>query len=129
MLGLADATEWIAKVVGWIDFEDKAQRRFLANWAKHPKFAGVRPMIQDIPDKDWMHRPDVQWAFDAATDLDVTFDALGFPLHLDNFKRLFDRYPRMRIVIDHGMKPAIRDGAFADWARGMEAIVLESQNR
>jgi L-fuconolactonase len=124
MLGLADATDWIAKVVGWIDFEDPSQRRFIERWAKHPKFAGVRPMIQDLPDKDWMHRPDVQWAYDAITDLDVSFDALGFPVHIDNFKRLFDSYPRMRTVIDHCMKPVIREGAFDSWARGMAEIAM-----
>ena len=122
MLGLADATEWIAKVVGWIDFEDPSQVRFIERWARHAKFAGVRPMIQDIPDKDWMHRRDVQWAYDAIIDLDITFDALGFPIHLDNFKRLFDRYPRMRTVIDHCMKPVIRADAFDEWAGKMAEI-------
>jgi hypothetical protein len=39
-------------------------------------------MIQDIPDDDWMLREDVQWAFQAVVDLDLTFDALGFPRHL-----------------------------------------------
>jgi L-fuconolactonase len=122
MLGLADATDWIAKAVGWIDFEDVSHRRFIERWARHPKFAGVRPMIQDIPDKDWMHRADVQWAYSAIIDLDIAFDALGFPIHLDNFRKLFDRYPRMRTVIDHCMKPAIREGQFDDWARKMEDI-------
>ncbi|MDP4823127.1 MAG: amidohydrolase, partial [Aestuariivirgaceae bacterium] len=46
MLGLADATEWIGKVVGWINFEDKSHIRHLERFAKHPKFSGVRPMIQ-----------------------------------------------------------------------------------
>jgi L-fuconolactonase len=122
MLGLADAAPFIGKVVGWVDFEKAQDRRHLERFAKHPKFAGVRPMIQDIADPDWMHRPDVQWGYDAIIDLDLTFDALGFPLHIDNFQRLFDRYPQMRIVIDHSMKPVIREGHFDDWAAGMAKI-------
>jgi L-fuconolactonase len=122
MLGLADATDFVAKVVGWVDFENPAHRSEMERLAKHPKFAGVRPMIQDIPDVDWMHRADVQWAYQAIIDLDLTFDALGYPLHLDNFRRLFDRYPTMRTVIDHCMKPVIREGAFDDWAGRMEQI-------
>lgn len=122
MLGLADGTDWIAKVVGWIDFENGAHRRHLERLARHPKFAGVRPMIQDIPDPEWMHRPEVQWAYSAIVDLDLTFDALGHPRHLPAFLRLFDRYPTMRIVIDHGMKPAIRDRAFDGWAAKMGEI-------
>jgi L-fuconolactonase len=83
-------------------------------------------MIQDIPDPDWMHRPDIRWAFDAIIDLDLTFDALGFPIHLDNFLRLFDRHPAMRVVVDHCMKPQIRDRAFDQWAPGIARIAAET---
>ena len=79
MLGLADATDFVARVVGWIDFEKPADLKHLQRLAAHRKFSGVRPMIQDIPDVDWMHRADVQWGFQALIDLDLTFDALGFP--------------------------------------------------
>lgn len=126
MLGLADATPWVAKVVGWIDFEDVSDRRHLERFARHAKFAGVRPMIQDIAEVEWMHRADVQWAFDAIVDLDLSFDALGLPVHLEAFLRLFDRYPTMRAVVDHAMKPAIRLGHFDDWARRLERIARET---
>ncbi len=122
LLGLADATDWIAKIVGWVDFENPDDRVHLEQLARHPKFSGVRPMIQDIADVDWMHRTDVQWGYKTIIDLDLTFDALGFPAHLDNFLNLFDRYPDMRIVVDHCMKPQIRDDAFDDWAVKMERI-------
>jgi L-fuconolactonase len=122
MLGLADGTDFVAKVVGWIDFENKDDLRHLQRLARHPKFSGVRPMIQDIPDVQWMHKPDVQWGFDALIDLDLTFDALGFPQHAAPFLRLLDRYPKMRVVIDHCLKPAIRDGEFISWASGIESI-------
>lgn len=122
MLGIADATEWVAKVVGWIDFEKPSDAKQLERLAKHRKFAGVRPMIQDIADPDWMHRTDVQWGYQAVIDLDLTFDALGYPIHLDNFLKLFERYPKMRTVVDHCMKPVIRDGAFEAWAAKIEKI-------
>lgn len=122
LLGLADATGWIAKIVGWVDFEFPGDRIHLDRLARHAKFSGIRPMIQDIADVDWMHRADVQWGFEAIIGLDLTFDALGFPVHLDNFLKLFDRYPDMRTVVDHCMKPQIRDGAFGEWAGKLERI-------
>ena len=61
MLGIADATPSVAAVVGWIDFEDRSHLKQLERLKSHPKFVGVRPMIQDIADVDWMLRPDVQW--------------------------------------------------------------------
>lgn len=127
MLGLADATPFIKGVVGWIDFEDPGHLSHLRRLAKHPKFLGVRPMIQDIPDVNWMLRDDIQWAYRAIIDLDLTFDALGFPQHLANFATLMDRYPEMRVVYDHCMKPQIRDqqagrDAFSAWADGMSQL-------
>lgn len=126
LLGIADATPFVGKVVGWIDCEKKDHLRHLERWAGHDKFAGIRPMIQDIPDPEWMHRPDVEWTFDAVRDLDLTFDALGLPIHIPPFLRLFEKYPHMRVVVDHGLKPEIRDRAFDDWAKGMARIVNDT---
>lgn len=129
LLGLADATPSVAGVVGWIDFEIPEHRSELQRFANHPKFKGVRPMIQDIPDDDWMLRDDVQWGFEALQDLDLGFDALGFPRHLANFLTILKRYPDMRAVIDHCMKPQIRDHSeqtFRHWADGMTRIAEET---
>ena len=131
LLGIADATPSVAGVVGWVDFEVREDLRHLERLKQHPKFLGVRPMIQDIADVDWMLRADVQWGFEALIDLDLTFDALGFPLHLENFHRLLTRYSELRTVIDHCMKPKIRDqmaglDAYADWARGMQRLATDT---
>jgi L-fuconolactonase len=129
MLGIADATPSVAAVVGWVDFEKPAHRTHLDRLAQHPKFRGVRPMIQDIPDDDWMLRDDVQWAFAALSELDLTFDALGFPRHLKNFHTILTRYPQMRTVIDHCMKPQIRshsEESFRHWADGMRALAEDT---
>jgi L-fuconolactonase len=101
----------------------------LKRLAGHPKFKGVRPMIQDLPDDDWMLREDVQWAFGALCDLGLRFDALGFPRHLANFLTILKRYPTMQVVVDHCMKPQIReksDAHFRFWADGMSRIADET---
>ncbi|MEM9341545.1 MAG: amidohydrolase family protein [Pseudomonadota bacterium] len=129
MLGIADTSYTVAGVVGWIDFEDPADARHLERLAQHPKFLGVRPMIQDIPDDDWMLRDDVQWAYAALVENDLTFDALGFPRHLENFLTLLKKHPKMRVVIDHCMKPQIRSHSaesFDHWAKGMERLASET---
>ncbi len=128
LLGLADATNSVAGVVGWVDFEKPGDRAHLERLAGHPKFLGVRPMIQDIADDDWMLRDDVQWGYRALIALDLSFDALGFPRHLANFHTLLTRYPDMRVVIDHCMKPQIHahpDG-FDDWADGMARLARDT---
>jgi L-fuconolactonase len=127
LLDLAADHASIAAVVGWVDFEDRSHIRHLERFRSHPKFAGVRPMIQDIPDVDWMLSSAHHWAFDAVIALDLTFDALGFPAHMENFLRLFNRYPAMRVVIDHGLKPAIRRPETAQaWRRGIARLASET---
>ena len=130
LLGLADATETVGAVVGWVDFEASDVTETLGRLAKHPKFAGVRPMIQDIPDDDWMLRDHVQDGFRAVRDFGLTFDALGFPRHLANFLTILTRYGDMRSVVDHCMKPNIAGhsaDSFRFWADGMSAIAAETE--
>jgi L-fucono-1,5-lactonase len=129
LLGIADATPSVAGVVGWVDFENPADTAHLARLAGHPKFLGVRPMIQDIPDHDWMLRDDVQWAYRALVDLDLSFDALGFSRHLANFHTILTRYPDMRVVLDHCMKPRIADhpNDFDLWAGGMARLARDTR--
>lgn len=130
LLGIAEDSPLVAKVVGWIDFEDPNELQTLRRFAEHPKFAGVRPMIQDIPEDDWMLRGEVQWAYQAIIDLDLSFDCLGFPQHLESFHSLLTRYPEMRAVVDHCMKPQIRDNSdrhFQFWADGIRELAEDTQ--
>lgn len=126
MLDIADRTPFVRGVVGWIDFEDPTEINTLREFAAHPRFKGVRPMIQDIPDVDWMLQSRLDWAYQAVIDLDLTFDLLGHPKHLANAAVLLKRYPQMRVVIDHAMKPNIAEGAFADWADGVARLAEET---
>ncbi|TCS67662.1 L-fuconolactonase [Primorskyibacter sedentarius] len=129
LLGIADATPHVAKVVGWVDFEDSSQSGVLERLAAHPKFAGVRPLIQDIPDDDWMLRDDIQWAYRAIIELDLSLDCLGFPRHLENFHKVLTRYPDMRAVIDHCMKPQIgaqSQSDFEAWKTGMTRLARDT---
>ena len=114
MLGIADSTELIGGVVGWVNFEDSHDRQQMERLKNHPKFKSVRPMVQDIEDDNWVLRDDIKWAFDAVIDLDLCFDALGFPRHSAPFLDVFQRHPDMKVVIDHCMKPQIADDGFDD---------------
>ena len=54
MLAIAENSDLVSGVVGWVNFEDPNQLEQLKSFAKNPKFVGVRPMIQDIPDENWV---------------------------------------------------------------------------
>lgn len=127
LLSIADKTPHVAGVVGWVDFEDPAQITTVKRLAAHPKFTGLRPMIQDIAQDDWMLRADLDWAFRAMIDHDLTFDLLGFPRHVAPALELLGRYPDLRVVLDHGMKPDIASRSFQGWADGMARLAGETQ--
>lgn len=127
MLGLADASDFVKGVVGWVDFDRPEDLQVLQRLRHHPKFKGVRPMIQDIPDVNWMLRPEVQWGFAALADLGLTFDALGFPRHMANFVTVLQAHPGLRVVLDHCLKPEIRHpDQFDTWAEGMKRLAGET---
>ena len=50
LLGIADATRHVAKVVGWINFEDPSQEETLERLAKHPTFATPTSYVEEVGD-------------------------------------------------------------------------------
>ncbi|CAD0186870.1 putative metal-dependent hydrolase of the TIM-barrel fold protein [Ruegeria sp. THAF57] len=126
MLSLADQNAFIKGVVGWVDFEAADAPARIAELAAHPALVGLRPMIQDIADPLWMLGDKLAPAFEAVQHHDLTFDALTLPQHLGPLRTLLERQPNMRVVIDHGSKPLIKDAIISDWADNMAALAKET---
>ncbi|MEP2781178.1 MAG: amidohydrolase family protein [Pseudoruegeria sp.] len=126
MLELADGNDFIKGVVGWIDFEAPTAANDIARLAEHPKLVGMRPMIQDIADDDWMLGDPLTQAFEALIKHNLCFDALVLPHHLPRLRRLLERHPHLRTVIDHGAKPEIATSAFGSWAQGISDIARQT---
>jgi L-fuconolactonase len=115
MLSLAEQSPFVAGVVGWVDFESAEAPRTIAELARDPKLVGLRPMIQDIPDTEWMLREQLIPAFEAMIDHGLVFDALVKPPHLPALLELAERYPELSMVLDHGAKPPIATGDVKAW--------------
>ncbi|PMS14709.1 amidohydrolase [Trinickia dabaoshanensis] len=115
LLDLARDDPSIAGVVGWVPLDERDAPALIAEWAGEPKFKGVRPMLQDLPDDDWIARPALDPAIGALIERGLVFDALVFTRHLPYLTEFARRHRRLRIVLDHGAKPPIADGA-AGWS-------------
>lgn len=126
LLEIADRTDWIAAVVGWVALDEVGVEHTLDELAAHPALCGVRPMIQDVPDDDWMLGDALGSGLEALTERDLCFDALVLPRHLSRLLTLLERHPDLRVVVDHGAKPEIREGRFDDWAADIARIAGES---
>jgi len=122
LLDLTEQHDFIAGVVIWLDMESPRFEERLVHYKRHPKFAGIRPMIESIADDAWMVKPAVRSAFEILQQNDVCFDFLTHPRHLPYVPEILDACPRLRAVIDHISKPRIRDKEFQPWADQMEQI-------
>ncbi|WP_415182540.1 amidohydrolase family protein [Phaeovulum sp.] len=126
LLNLATRHRDIAAVVGWVDLSGEDAPKILSELATDPRFKGVRPMLQDIANVDWITtqpRPD---AIAALVEYRLTFDALVLPQHLQALHRFATANPDLPIVIDHAAKPALGAGASDPrhglWRDGMRRL-------
>ena len=126
ILGLAKKIDFVVGVVGWVDMESPDVAQKLKKLVQHPSFKGIRPMIQDIPDNEWMLSPRLEPAFLALIDLGLCFDALVKTQHLKYLHTLLSRYPTLKVVIDHGAKPDIASGNTLEWADNISRIAKDT---
>jgi L-fuconolactonase len=122
LVELAQRTPFVAAVVGWADLEAADIAAQLARLAKTQKLVGVRPMIQDIADPDWMLRAGPRAGFAALEASGLRLDALVRPEHLPRLARLAERHPGLPIVVDHCAKPDIAGGDLARWAEDLARL-------
>jgi L-fuconolactonase len=128
LLSLARQNEFIAGVVGWIDFECEQAADLLAYLCEDEKLVGVRPMLQDMADDDWLLRPEIAPAVRALIDQNLTFDALIRPGHLRTLFRFCARHPDLKVVVDHAAKPRITSPeAFKTWADDLKELARHPQ--
>jgi len=103
-------------VVGWVDLSDNNAVATLESLAINPLFKSVRPMLQDLPDTDWILRPQVQATLSQLPALGIRFDALVKPAQLPALVAMLESNPDLDVVIDHGAKPDIDGGGWEPWA-------------
>jgi L-fuconolactonase len=125
LLDLAARTPWVAGVVGWVDVAEASACADLAALAADPALLGIRPMLQDIADTGHILRPEAARVLDALSETGLCFDALIRPRHLPVIGQVMRRHPGLRLVVDHGAKPAIATSGPAEraaWAAGIAAL-------
>jgi L-fuconolactonase len=88
---------------------------------------GLRPMVQDISDPDWLDRRSLDAAFEAMIVNDLVFDALVTPRHLAALIRRLRRHPRLRAVLDHAGKPDIANAKVEPWAGLLEQLAHSAE--
>lgn len=115
LLTLADSYSSIRGVVGWVDLRSEQVADQLTEFAKHPKFVGVRHVVQDEPDEQFMLRPDFLRGLGTLKGFNLTYDLLLYPKHLPAAIKVVEQLPQQPFVLDHIAKPLINAGAISPW--------------
>ena len=122
LLSLADRSPKILGVVGWVDLRAPYVRQQLREFSKHPKFVGVRHIVQSEPDERFLLREDFLRGIAALEEFDLAYDILIYTQHLPVAAEFVERFPRQRFVLDHMAKPPIKAGEVEPWAAGIRKL-------
>ena len=123
LLGLADAHPFIRGVVGWVDLRapPAALGAALARLAAHPRLVGVRHVVHDEPDDDFLGRADVRRGVGMLAAHGLAFDLLLRPRHLRAGADLAAAFPGTTFVLDHIAKPRV-GGPLEPWRADLAAL-------
>jgi L-fuconolactonase len=122
LLELASHNEIIKGVVGWVDLCSPDLPSQLEQFARHPKLVGVRHVVQDEPDDEFIVRPDFRRGIARLAEYDLAYDILIFPRQLPAAVKLVREFPKQRFVLDHIAKPLIADGRMAPWCHDIREL-------
>jgi L-fuconolactonase len=126
LLELADADPFVRGVVGWVDLRDPDVANQLEPLAAHPRFVGVRHVVQDEPDPRFLLGEAFVRGLEQLRRFDLTYDLLLYPEQLPAAVELVGLLPEQPFALDHLAKPRIAQGVswdgFADWRRDIEAL-------
>ena len=115
LLELAERHPIIRGVVGWVDLRSEQVGAVLGELARHSRFVGVRHVVQDEPDDDFMRGADFLHGISALRAHRLTYDILIYPRQLPAAIALARRFPSQPFVLDHLAKPAIKTGTLSPW--------------
>jgi L-fuconolactonase len=122
LLELAEHYSIIKGVVGWVDLRAPDVEADLAALAKHPKFRGVRHVVQDEPDDHFMLGPEFLRGLGKLHALGLTYDLLVFPRQLPAAIEVVRRFPDQPFVLDHLAKPEIKAGTLSPWREQLREL-------
>ena len=122
ILGLAEQNSFIKGVVGWVDLCSPEVEEQLVQFSEHPKLVGLRHVVHDEPDDNFILRKDFLNGISHLKKFGLTYDILIFPRHLPNTIQFVSQFPEQLFVLDHIAKPLIKDKKVSPWREGIEKL-------
>jgi L-fuconolactonase len=122
LLDFAEGNDFIRGVVGWAPLVNPAVRQDIEKFAARPKLKGLRHVLQDDPDDNYILRDDFDRGIRALRDVGLVYDILIYERHLPQTLTFVDRHPDQVFVLDHIAKPRIKDNAVEPWRANIRRL-------
>jgi L-fuconolactonase len=122
ILDLAEQNNFIKGVVGWVDLCSAKVEEQLMQFSRYPKLVGVRHVVHDEPDDNFLLRKDFLKGIAFLKKFGLTYDILVFPRHLPNTIKIVSQFPEQVFVLDHIAKPLIKDRKISPWKEEIEEL-------
>lgn len=126
VLKLAEANDFIAGVVGWVDLSSDDCEQQLAEFKDHPKFVGIRHVVQDEADDNFIVKPQFLKGMQVLEQHQLPYDLLFYTKHLKHATAVADAVPNLKLVINHLSKPEIKAGNIDSWTIDMQNAAKRS---
>jgi len=122
LLELAERFPFIYGVVGWVDLCSPRVDEDLEMLSRHPKLRGVRHIVHDEPDDQFMLREDFIRGLGRLAEFGLTYDLLLFARHLPVACELVKQFPEQPFILDHISKPLIKDRKLEPWVTDLRRL-------
>lgn len=115
LLRLAEQNPWMRGVVGWAPIAASEFPALLEKLRRNPKLKGLRHIVQDEPDDDFILGAAFNRGIEALQGTGLVYDVLIHARHLPQAIWFVDRHPEQAFVLDHCAKPRISIGEMEPW--------------
>ena len=122
LLDLADEYSFITGVVGWVDLMSSDVDAQLNELSAHPKFKGVRHLVESEPQDDWLVQPAVLSGLKRLATYGLSYDLLVHTRHLEYVPQVAESCPELALVIDHLAKPPIAKNEIKEWSQALKPL-------
>lgn len=122
LLELAKENQFIKGVVGWVDLKAEGVSKRLDHYSQNEKLKGVRHIVQEEPDPEFMLRKDFQNGIRHLAEFGLTYDILVYPNQLAAAVLLSRAFPEQKFVLDHIAKPRISEGLDQEWVNNIKEL-------
>lgn len=120
LISLAEQSEFIKGIVGWVDLQSKNIESQLTYFSQFEKIVGFRHVVQSESDPNFLARPNFLKGVQLLDTFDFAYDLLIYPNQLNAGIEFCKKNANQRIVLDHLAKPPVKSGDISEWKKNIE---------